>query len=408
MKNKVFLFGTITLLFLYLINTIKSMSVSVAEGIDSNTGFTVVYVFLYILFTLFYIVNNQNFKAKDKLTGSLVTFLVYAFIVNNITILFGPGDYGRIASFLTPIPLLTLLFFTRIIKKEPELVDNALGLICFFVIMMGITYFSNRGKVLMFLNNENAAINTSYFLMYSLPLVMCIKKNMIRYIMMFLILVCVMMSFKRTGSAATLLAIAVFVFIDRFISSKIKFTTIFGLIIVIGALAYVIVSVSSLTDGYLLERYTQALNYGDERDDLRVIAVNMILDSDFLPMLFGHGYDMMMYNSPEKLAAHNDYLEVAYDYGFVGLILYLNIYLQLFKFGHKLLKIKSRYAAPFFASFVLLAMCSFFSHIFLYHHFSSLLLLFWAITISHYRYEHYQTDKHNSSNHYNIISNNNK
>ena len=132
-------------------------------------------------------------------------------------------------------------------------------------------------------------------------------------------------------------------------------------------------------------RYTQALDSGDPRDELREIAFNMIINSDFFPMLFGHGYDMMMYNSPEKLPTHNDYLEVIYDYGIIGFVMYLNFFIQLFIFGRKLLKLKSSYAAPLFASIVILSLCSFFSHIFLYHHYSSLLILFWAITIGDYQ-----------------------
>ena len=387
MNKKLIITGVVTLLFLYLIYTLKGLS----AGVDlKSSGLSMVfYVGLYLVLTLYYCSSYPHMKEKNKLFSSLFVFLLYAFFVNFITVMFGPGEYGRIAIFLTPIPIMTLLFFTRFINKEPQLVDYSQMLISVFIVLMGVTYFIYREKMALSLNNENIAANISYFLMYSLPLAMCVKKGTIRYALMLFILLAVMISFKRTGSAATLLAIIVYVFVDRFLTSKISLKTIIGMIVVVGAVSYVVITISSLTEGYLLVRFTQALDNGDPRDELREIAFKMIINSDFFPLLFGHGYDMMMFNSPEKLPTHNDYLEVTYDYGIIGLLLYLNIYLQLIKYGFKLLKLKSRYAAPLFASIVLLSLCSFFSHIFLYHHYSSLLILFWAITIGNYRQDLY-------------------
>lgn len=384
MNKKLLLTGLISFFFLYLINTIKGVSAGV--DLKDGTGWlTVVYVGFYLALALYYVLNNPYPKIKNKLFSALALFLIYAFVVNVFTVLLGPGDYGRIAFFLTPIPILTLLVFSRYMRKEPRLVSYSYILICIYVILLGVTYFTYREKMVQSFSNENIAVNSSYFLMYSLPLVMCIRKNTLKYIMMLFILLCVMLSFKRTGSAATLLAIVVYVFVDRFLTSKINIKTILGLLLVVGAVVYVVISISSLTDGYLLVRFTQAIDNGDSRDELRVIAVKMIINSDFISMLFGHGYDMMMYNSPEKLPTHNDYLEVIYDYGILGFVMYLNFFIQLFVFGRKLLKIKSSYAAPLFASIVLLSLCSFFSHIFLYHHYSSLLVLFWAIVIGDYK-----------------------
>ena len=358
----------------------------VFEGMQSDLGHSIIYVLLYLFFTISYAINKSPFKIKGGLYHSLVFFLIYAFVVNNITLMLGLGSYGRVAHFLTVVPIMTLLFFSGFTKKDNSYINYSMLIICVFVVIMGYIFYTNRQNVVDFLNNENVGLNASYFLMYSLPLVMCVKKNYIRYIMMLFIILAVMMSFKRTGFAATLLAIAVYYFVDRFLLGKISFKTILGLILVIGIIVLVVLYISNLTEGYLLVRFTQALDNGDPRDELREIAFKMIVNSDFFPLLFGHGYDMMMYDSPEELASHNDYLEVTYDYGLIGLVLYLNIYLQLFILGRKLLKTKSKFAAPLFASLVLLSICSFFSHIFLYHHFSSLLLLFWAIVIGDYQH----------------------
>lgn len=60
-------------------------------------------------------------------------------------------------------------------------------------------------------------------------------------------------------------------------------------------------------------------------------TLSMYFHSSFFQTLVGHGFGAVAIKSPLQMSAHNDFLEVLYDYGIVGFILYLSFHVRIVK-----------------------------------------------------------------------------
>ena len=100
--------------------------------------------------------------------------------------------------------------------------------------------------------------------------------------------------------------------------------------------------------------------------------------------LLGNGYGTVLRNSQLQLSAHNDFLEVTYDYGFVGLLLYLAAFISLSIYIIKMILERSRFAPPFVLLLVIYLILSMISHIIIYY-WSNLVMLAIGYIIGKYK-----------------------
>ena len=82
----------------------------------------------------------------------------------------------------------------------------------------------------------------------------------------------------------------------------------------------------------------------------------------------------MVRNSRYVLSAHNDYLEAWFDFGLVGMLLYIISLLLLFKDILKCLKAKKEYAPAMSILGVLIVVLTMISHIAIYYWFNVIVL----------------------------------
>lgn len=82
----------------------------------------------------------------------------------------------------------------------------------------------------------------------------------------------------------------------------------------------------------------------------------------------------MVRNSRYVLSAHNDYLEAWFDFGLVGMLLYIISLLLLFKDILKCLKTKKEYAPAMSILGVLIVVLTMISHIAIYYWFNVIVL----------------------------------
>jgi hypothetical protein len=78
--------------------------------------------------------------------------------------------------------------------------------------------------------------------------------------------------------------------------------------------------------------------------------------------------------------AHNDYLEVLYDYGIIGLLLYIYFTLLIVKRLIKLSKTGGRYFHAYFSAFLIFLVMSMVSHLIIYPTYFAFISVLWGIT----------------------------
>ena len=121
---------------------------------------------------------------------------------------------------------------------------------------------------------------------------------------------------------------------------------------------------------------------GSGRDEVWKHTWGMIVHSGPLSLLFGHGFNSVYSDSVLELSAHNDFLEIIYDYGFVGFIIYISLYVKLFKYYKKMNIYMPEIAGPFAASIAMALSISMMAHLVINPMLFMFLTMFWGFCIA--------------------------
>ena len=173
--------------------------------------------------------------------------------------------------------------------------------------------------------------NVGYLIVSLMPLLYFLKKHVVKYILFVLIAVFVFLCAKRGAILIFVISSAWFIFFDLKNSSiRNKF---WGVILacLAGVLLFrylTFVFEESYYLNYLLEKTESGDSSG--RDELYGKAWFLIVGSPSLTtFLFGHGADSTYGLLGNR--AHNDWFEIMLNQGILGVILYANLWFQIFK-----------------------------------------------------------------------------
>jgi O-antigen ligase len=133
---------------------------------------------------------------------------------------------------------------------------------------------------------------------------------------------------------------------------------------------------ADLSGGGLADRFESVSE--SNRIDIFKVTLKMTFSSNILQFFFGHGWSMVVRDSPMKYSAHNDFLELFYDAGLVGLVLFLIFLVYLWRWYRILHKRRSSSAAPLLASYGVFLFGMLFSHIVIFPYYFVLLCATWG------------------------------
>ena len=137
----------------------------------------------------------------------------------------------------------------------------------------------------------------------------------------------------------------VYIFVKQYVigTSKLRrFIIFFVIIAVMGGVMYYL---TETTDNNIIERIQNISDDGGSgRDIIWADTYKNIQNRDIGYKFVGNGYRSAQKVSVLQLAAHNDFLEIWYDFGGIGLALYLVSFLSLCLYTFRLFKRKSQYA----------------------------------------------------------------
>ena len=166
-----------------------------------------------------------------------------------------------------------------------------------------------------------------------LPLILVIQEKYFKVILLVFVTYWSIISAKRTAFLCVGLAF-LFLFLSNILSITIKrFFRFVGAIIILGGISYYAYTnnpdFAAQTD-WAIERFKAPKDNESnrERTDMYQGTYTAFSSSTLLEQLFGHGYkgvEKNLYGRP----AHNDLLEILYDYGLISLIIYLAFLAQL-------------------------------------------------------------------------------
>lgn len=217
---------------------------------------------------------------------------------------------------------------SRYSKETFELSALIVSVVCN---LMSITTIVGRSSIEIMESLEYSqsigAINSIYLVLSTFPFIFLIPNRELKIGFMILPLLAFLVSGKTTCIAASLISVCYFFY--KNIKNSRNRLTIF--LLVITTIIVIIKFFSSFVDyEALLSGFNDDIySGGNGRLDIIHEVLERYSRKDFLTQVFGSGYSAVAIETP--LSAHNDFLEVLYDYGIVGFTLFAVFWINLVK-----------------------------------------------------------------------------
>ena len=349
------------------------------EKVSTSSWLPYAPLMLFVVLLVYVLIYRDN-RRMNKYITPLYVFEIYILIISLFYSLIFPLS-SNLLFFILFIPLLSISFIRRLVSN-----DNDSGFILgYFVVFVGIfIFYMQNHYVEVFEQNDNVT-NAAYTLLYMLPLLLCTRNKILAIISVILTVIAVFLSLKRGSISILSVSLLIYAYILFFKGGNKQNRLIRILLIILGLLIFTqtIYFFDDLSNNTIRERFVSLEDdRGSGRIDVFRHTISMISRSHFLELLFGHGWDMVRVDSNLNLSAHNDHLEILYDFGLVSYIFFLIFYIRLVQFNVSLIKKKSHLAAPMAMSLVIFILASFISHIVIYPYYMTTFVVTWSYIVT--------------------------
>lgn len=365
----------------------KTMLVETGGGIME--GYLLIFFQCLIeLISICCVLKNINLIVKSSICKWILLWLYYAFV---ITVLNSTTLFHSLRDMMW-WPLVFLLFYIYPIKGRIEIINKVLiRYIVPTVIILNVLVFLSLRSV----SFENvidgsegfASSNPIFFVATLLPLCFLYKNKIIKYTLLLLIIVSIILSFKRSALIYAAMALAVALYFDFIKRDRVNllFRVLLPTFIVV-VFYFIYSSIEEFTGGHLTERIeAMQSDGGSGRLTIYERMINCYENElTFVEQCIGIGFDnaknMYLRYHNDLLSAHNDLLEMLIDFGIIGLVVYLVIIFKIYKIVRQSKNIGFNYYQANIVAFGVFIVMSMVSHLFIYPTYYAYLLLLWGIT----------------------------
>ena len=218
--------------------------------------------------------------------------------------------------------------------------------------------------------------------MYLFPVVMLCPNKKLRWVAIFIMLIVLVSSIKRGGILAFSLGLIAYLFVQQKNNNNSNTKKFLILIFTIAVTTAVVLYLITLLQSNIFDRFASISNDGgSQRIPLWKHVIKMISDSDLTELLLGHGHNRVLAdNLIFKVSAHNDFLEILYDYGLFALLLYIAAFAGFIIKTISLIRAKNQYAPAMVMMAVIYFIMSNISVIVIYYQFI-FVLVFYAVVV---------------------------
>lgn len=278
----------------------------------------------------------------------------------------------------------------------PNSIKNTTKKVCSFMITFFLVY--NLYTYLLYWTESSIQImlNNSYYCICLLPLVFFLRDEKLFWINYFLICIISILSTKRAGILALVVASLVYYLINYDLKNKRKFI-IKKTFKIIFAMFCSFMLASYIDDNLelgLARRFSVLFTGGGSGRDIIYNDIwGGIINSDFIELFLGHGNgSIMSYGTSNGYysSAHNDFLNIFYENGIIPVLLIICFYAGMVNCLHRMIKMKYFGSGAFGASLVIAGFLSMFSAFLDSYTFVTCCAAYWgielAIWVSYCRY----------------------
>jgi len=333
MKNKLF----IILLIIATSYTISAAVINLSlDGAAGNAVFGSGYMLiLFMLLSIVFFIENREISFRSPAVIKL-TFL-FGFLALWPTLFHMDGglmDFVRTFNDLFQWIFSLLVGYIIAYKSSEDKLFTTYLLLATTLPVAAYRIYSRSALNLLYADTE--VLDITFVLLVLLPFVLTLKKESIKMVVVLGIGVLSIMSFKRTTVLAFSFMVMIYYYIIIFSDFTIKkrLITVFAIFFASIALLQAFDFVEAKSGGLIVERMkTINEDRGSDRLDIYAAVWKLQLDSSPLEWIFGHGHRYV--EAHFGYPAHNDFLEVLYDYGLVSFFVYLLFLFQLISYSAK-------------------------------------------------------------------------
>lgn len=324
---------------------------------------------------------------KDKFT-----FLLFAFSIIMIlgAILKPNKELSILMNLLMPIYWITSYFIVSHITKHINSIKkiNDRIFIVFLVFSTLVCYALITSNIKTSLEDVLVGSNIIFFVLLLLPWIAILETKR-KWIGVITITILTILSIKRSAIIIIMGALLILLF-DRNHGQKGKSTRILlGTIAVIGI---ILIGIPDTPLDNVLTRF-EALEEdgGNGRLDIYNDVINAFSKQSTLNQFFGSGYRAVQnelfknYNYNIYISAHNDFLEVLFDYGYIGFLFYILLHIKIIKRIIMLYRSKNAYFSAYLISYFEFLIMSSVSHLIIYPSYFLFLVAFWAYSENRFK-----------------------
>jgi len=319
------------------------------------------------IWTIYVIINTLIYSddlfvdMRDVLWWPLIYFLFYCIAIHDI-------QDKYIKSLIRFIPILFILLFLEFL----------------FIRSTNAFTYTESGLILF------KASNGIYFNALLLPFAFLLKNKRSKYLFLLFGLVIVLVSFKRAALIFTVAVIIMSMYYD-FIASK-NTNIFYGIILscfVITVGLFTFNFIDKKTDGFITQRIElMKEDNGSGRTEIYKNVLKIFKTKNIEYKVLGSGFNSFKNDNKirfnngdvESISTHNDILEIIYDFGIIGLVIYFSIIGLLVKRIFYLKKIDDKFFQANLAAFIIFTTMTMVSHLILYPTYFVYLAIIWAIT----------------------------
>ena len=336
------------------------------DGLAGSDDSPLLKLLLGVIFVLVsgYLLVNYKYVHMGWMGRVLCVLSVYMAIARMAVL---PPTVGALSYIYQPmrdvVVVLFFLFTSTLAAKSDELKDFFATWI--IVGMLIIAYFFLQNWRFMNAIDE-AHMGTAYWILFLMPILLHTPHKWLRYAGLILVGAILFASFKRGGILAFGCGLLAYLFVKEILIGR-KFTKLIFFVIAIMALAIVFIVVDNALDNLFTERFMNIKDDGGSgRDQVWATTWRMIQQSEFEHLLFGHGHNSVLTNSPLRLSAHNDFLECIYDFGLFGSLFYFMLHISLIRQIFRNIRLCNPEAAVMAFTYSFFLILSLMSHVLIY------------------------------------------
>lgn len=336
---------------------------------------------LYYPIFLLLLINHRKYRLKTLFvsSGFYVLLAVITALINSTSQLSVSTAY----SFLM-IPYALVVFWTFYLCSDESKAGQSIILLGYFVCLCLNLY---TVAMYQFAGAARAMPSDIYFSLGLFPFALQLLKNKkLKTIVIVAEFFAVFMVNKRTALISFVIALVVYFLVNSYVNEGSKFFGTIKTIIIVAVAVTLFYYISKYFDDkynlniyYRLFRITE--DGGSGRDDIYQNVWQGFKDSTFLRQLFGHGM-----NTAGQVGgagqAHNDFLEILYDYGIFALISVAVFYVSVIFEAFRLIKRKSPFAAAFAFSVIIGLFLAMFSYFLVFYTYVTCIMAFWGYALA--------------------------